>query len=533
MIFPDGSVPDIQHEANLLVRSGYDPWIHRVILQSLLDNQVVVNIGSGNMALDDPCIIRMDVTLNPYVDLVADAHALPFLPESVDYIFSLAVFEHLRNPFLAAQSMYEVLKDGGYMYHECNFVFPYHGYPHHYFNASLQGLEQVFAHYVPLRKGVATYQMPSFALDIVLRFYLRYSHAADYPHGRLLADQLQKIIDLDLVPFDIYFSEAEALHVAAGTYFAGMKQTTPNSTLIPAVIHECWQRDRRKTAPISNINDLTTTANIMAWALQEGRAQYPEIDSYLTNLERFNKRGEDSPWNRDHLRSLPWQEARFGAIDFDPDVPMAVNAQIALERSGAKICDKERLVCAIAKVTIRHPARGTRRLRCESQASIFTMKSPLESKNTPEPAAEPANFPGLDYDFLRYMGVRPEIMRQIQGFYLPYFADCRRVIDLGCGDGDFLALLLEKGIEAVGVDSDEKAFTAGKQKGLPIIQAGRVYIPARTTGGKRRRHLLRPPGRALALPKSDRTDSTIFPGVTLWRSHHLGNAQCAFALFAS
>jgi len=56
------------------------------------------------MALDDPCIIRMDVTLSPYVDLVADAHYLPFLPESVDYIFSLAVFEQLHDPFLAAKS---------------------------------------------------------------------------------------------------------------------------------------------------------------------------------------------------------------------------------------------------------------------------------------------------------------------------------------------------------------------------------------------------------------------------------------------
>lgn len=86
--------------------------------------------------------------------------------------------------------------------------------------------------------------------------------------------------------------------------------------------------------------------------------------------------------------------------------------------------------------------------------------------NTPEPA----NFPGLDYDFLRYMGVRPEIMRQIQGFYLPYFADCRRVIDLGCGDGDFLALLLDQGIDVVGVDSDEKAFEAGQENGLPIVR---------------------------------------------------------------
>lgn len=92
------------------------------------------------------------------------------------------------------------------------------------------------------------------------------------------------------------------------------------------------------------------------------------------------------------------------------------------------------------------------------------------STNIHEPPVEPVNFPGLDYDFLRYMGVRPEVMRQIQRFYLPYFADCRRVIDLGCGDGDFLALLIEQGIEAVGVDSDEKTLEAGQKNGLPIVK---------------------------------------------------------------
>ncbi len=131
VIFPDGSVPDYKHQNDLITQNAYFPWIHSVILKSLLDNQIALNIGSGNMALDDPCIIRMDIVLSPYVDIVADVHALPFLPESLDYIFSLAVIEHLRNPFIASQAMYEALKDGGLIYHECNFLIAYHGYPHH------------------------------------------------------------------------------------------------------------------------------------------------------------------------------------------------------------------------------------------------------------------------------------------------------------------------------------------------------------------------------------------------------------------
>ena len=340
VIFPDGRVPEIQHEADLPTRSTYDPWVYRIILQSLLDNQVVLDIGSGNMTLDDPCIIRMDVMLSPYVDIVADAHALPFLPESIDYIFSLAVYEHLANPFLAAQSMYEVLKDGGYIYHECNFVYAYHGYPHHYFNASLQGLEQIFSKYVPLRKGVATYQMPSFALDMVLRSYLRHSHAKDYQHGKPITELLQSIINIDLTQYDIYFSEDEALNVAAGTYFSGMKQTNPNSTIIPPLIYESWKGDSNLREKFINIYDLTTTKNIMAWALREGRTQNAEIDQYLRNLHPFCKHGETATWDREYIHSLPLVEAKFGAIGFSPDEPMAINSQIALGRFQVDLISK-------------------------------------------------------------------------------------------------------------------------------------------------------------------------------------------------
>ena len=76
---------------------------------------------------------------------------------------------------------------------------------------------------------------------------------------------------------------------------------------------------------------------------------------------------------------------------------------------------------------------------------------------------------GLDYDFLRYIGTEPASQRRIQSFYLPLFAGCRRVVDLGCGDGDFITVLQEQGIDAVGVDADDKAYAAAQAKGLPVV----------------------------------------------------------------
>ncbi|MBI3734189.1 MAG: class I SAM-dependent methyltransferase [Chloroflexi bacterium] len=78
--------------------------------------------------------------------------------------------------------------------------------------------------------------------------------------------------------------------------------------------------------------------------------------------------------------------------------------------------------------------------------------------------------PGLDFDFLRYIGVLPENQRRIQGYYLPYFETRRKVIDLGCGDADFVALLAERGVDVVGVDSDDKACEAAWSRGLPVVK---------------------------------------------------------------
>jgi SAM-dependent methyltransferase len=79
----------------------------------------------------------------------------------------------------------------------------------------------------------------------------------------------------------------------------------------------------------------------------------------------------------------------------------------------------------------------------------------------------------LDYDFHRFIGMNPEGQRGVQRFYLPYFTGDNtgdnKVVDLACGDGDFVALLIEQGIDALGVDADVKTCAGAQAKGLPVI----------------------------------------------------------------
>ena len=179
ILFPGGKFKDIQHEDPLTIWPDYSRWVHRNLLRSLPDETIVVDLGSSNIAIDDPCIIRVDVKLTPFVDVVADAHALPFREESLDFIMSMAVLEHLHNPFQAGEEMFRVLKRERYVYADTNFVFTYHGYPHHYFNSTIHGLDQVFSLFTKIRSGVPPHQMPSYALENLLSVYLHHFSPAN------------------------------------------------------------------------------------------------------------------------------------------------------------------------------------------------------------------------------------------------------------------------------------------------------------------------------------------------------------------
>lgn len=61
-----------------------------------------------------------------------------------------------------------------------------------------------------------------------------------------------------------------------------------------------------------------------------------------------------------------------------------------------------------------------------------------------------------------------EFVRRKQEFYLPFFKGCRAVLDLGCGRGEFLALLKREGIEARGVDANPEAVEQCRSAGFAV-----------------------------------------------------------------
>jgi SAM-dependent methyltransferase len=67
-----------------------------------------------------------------------------------------------------------------------------------------------------------------------------------------------------------------------------------------------------------------------------------------------------------------------------------------------------------------------------------------------------------------------ETVRERQLPYVDDFRDAAPVLDLGCGRGEFLALLREAGVEARGIDLDPDMVAYARGEGLEVSQEGAV-----------------------------------------------------------
>lgn len=69
------------------------------------------------------------------------------------------------------------------------------------------------------------------------------------------------------------------------------------------------------------------------------------------------------------------------------------------------------------------------------------------------------------------------VIKERLRFYLPHFAGREKVIDIGCGRGEFLQLMKENNITAIGVDTNSKMVESCKNIGLnAVLDDGISYL---------------------------------------------------------
>ena len=118
----------------------------RDVLEIIQKNQngLVLDCGAGRRDDYYENVVNFEIVDYDTTDVLGVGEKLPFIDKSFDAVISLSVLEHVKNPFISAKEISRVLKPGGSLICSVPFLQPFHGYPHHYYNMTGQGLTNLF-----------------------------------------------------------------------------------------------------------------------------------------------------------------------------------------------------------------------------------------------------------------------------------------------------------------------------------------------------------------------------------------------------
>jgi SAM-dependent methyltransferase len=109
----------------------------------------VLNLGSGVRQFDhylSKDIRTIDFDIDPCktgLDVAGDAHLLPFKSESFDVVYTIAVLEHVKRPWVVADEIHRILRPSGYLVMELPFLNIIHN-EEDYFRFTDKGIKSLF-----------------------------------------------------------------------------------------------------------------------------------------------------------------------------------------------------------------------------------------------------------------------------------------------------------------------------------------------------------------------------------------------------
>ncbi len=183
---------------------------------------LLLDVGSGPERIGKE-FINIDVVPFPQVDVVADAHRLPFKDGVADAVVSESVLEHVADAQAVANEMVRVLKPGGILYTSIPFIHPFHASPDDFNRLTVSGLKHVFRDLEIIESGVRSGPWSAFLLFFAYWLGILFSFGSEK-----VAPFLAHIFMLILGPLKfldilfVYLPGTEA--VAAHVYVIGRKR---------------------------------------------------------------------------------------------------------------------------------------------------------------------------------------------------------------------------------------------------------------------------------------------------------------------
>ena len=138
--------PRLYAAAVYVLSPVYPQWFFesRRLRKSLPGKALVVDVGAGNSRWSESTI-NVDLMPYPNVNVVAQADCLPFATDSVDVVTTIAMLEHVPDPWAACSEINRILRVGGKAYVYVPFIQGFHAAPHDYQRFTRPGLEVALA----------------------------------------------------------------------------------------------------------------------------------------------------------------------------------------------------------------------------------------------------------------------------------------------------------------------------------------------------------------------------------------------------
>ncbi len=129
-------------DTELVAEDAYLPVVTEMVTS--MPDGLILDCGAGRRPTYYSNVVNYEIVDYDTTDVIGVGEHLPFDDATFDGVISVAVLEHVRNPFRCAAEICRVLKPGARLICGAPFLAPLHGYPHHYYNMTGQGLRALF-----------------------------------------------------------------------------------------------------------------------------------------------------------------------------------------------------------------------------------------------------------------------------------------------------------------------------------------------------------------------------------------------------
>ena len=164
---------DLREQFNIIDTKAVSSNVYDQRSMGLIEkykNGIMLDCGAGRRGIYHRNVVNFEIAAYDTTDVRGVGEILPFKDNSFDAVLSLAVLEHVKDPFACAREIIRVLKPGGELFACVPLLQPVHGYPHHYYNMTAMGLRNLFApHLAGIEQDVPPYALPIFCLTWMLR----------------------------------------------------------------------------------------------------------------------------------------------------------------------------------------------------------------------------------------------------------------------------------------------------------------------------------------------------------------------------